>query len=43
MRKNARILAASIVGTAVEYYDFYLYGYAAALAALMSRQPGRAR
>ncbi|HLO19589.1 MAG TPA: MFS transporter [Sphingomicrobium sp.] len=31
MRKNARILAASIVGTAVEYYDFYLYGYAAAL------------
>lgn len=31
MRSNARILAASIVGTAVEYYDFYLYGYAAAL------------
>src|SRR5690242_15956149 len=31
MRGNARILAASIVGTAVEYYDFYLYGYAAAL------------
>jgi hypothetical protein len=31
MRKNVRILAASIVGTAVEYYDFYLYGYAAAL------------
>ena len=31
VRSNARILAASIVGTAVEYYDFYLYGYAAAL------------
>jgi MFS family permease len=30
-RKHRRILAASIVGTAVEYYDFYLYGYAAAL------------
>lgn len=28
---HKRILAASIVGTAVEYYDFYLYGYAAAL------------
>ena len=31
VRSNARILAASIVGTAVEYYAFYLYGYAAAL------------
>lgn len=31
MRKQSRVLAASIVGTAVEYYDFYLYGYAAAL------------
>jgi MFS family permease len=31
LRTHARILAASIVGTAVEYYDFYLYGYAAAL------------
>jgi hypothetical protein len=31
LRKHRRILAASIVGTAVEYYDFYLYGYAAAL------------
>ena len=28
---HRRILAASIVGTAVEYYDFYLYGVAAAL------------
>ncbi len=31
LRKHRRILTASIVGTAVEYYDFYLYGYAAAL------------
>ena len=31
MTKHRRILAASIFGTAVEYYDFYLYGYAAAL------------
>src|SRR5690348_14998730 len=31
MRGSARILTASIVGTAIEYYDFYLYGYAAAL------------
>ena len=31
LRKHRRILAASVVGTAVEYYDFYLYGYAAAL------------
>ncbi|HEV2594077.1 MAG TPA: MFS transporter [Sphingomicrobium sp.] len=31
LREHRRILAASIVGTAVEYYDFYLYGYAAAL------------
>jgi hypothetical protein len=29
--EHRRVLAASIVGTAVEYYDFYLYGYAAAL------------
>jgi MFS family permease len=31
LRTHRRILAASIFGTAVEYYDFYLYGYAAAL------------
>jgi len=31
LRKHRRILGASIVGTAIEYYDFYLYGYAAAL------------
>jgi MFS family permease len=31
LRRHRRILTASIVGTAVEYYDFYLYGYAAAL------------
>jgi MFS family permease len=31
LREHRRILAASIVGTTVEYYDFYLYGYAAAL------------
>jgi MFS family permease len=26
-----RVLAASLVGTAVEFYDFYIYGTAAAL------------
>ena len=31
LREHRRALVASIVGTAVEYYDFYLYGYAAAL------------
>jgi MFS transporter len=31
LRDNARVLFASMVGTAVEYYDFYLYAYAAAL------------
>jgi MFS family permease len=31
LREHRRALAASIVGTAVEYYDFYLYGYSAAL------------
>jgi MFS family permease len=30
-RKHRRILAASLVGTAVEFYDFYIYGTAAAL------------
>lgn len=30
-RANRRILAASLVGTAVEFYDFYIYGTAAAL------------
>lgn len=31
IRKNARILTASLVGTAVEFYDFYVYATAAAL------------
>jgi predicted MFS family arabinose efflux permease len=30
-RANRRILTASLVGTAVEFYDFYIYGTAAAL------------
>eukprot|EP01037_Dinobryon_pediforme_P007810 gene7810-7876_t len=30
-RANARILTASLVGTAVEFYDFYIYATAAAL------------
>ena len=30
-RAHRRILTASLVGTAVEFYDFYLYGTAAAL------------
>ena len=30
-RQHRRILAASLVGTAVEFYDFYIYGTAAAL------------
>ena len=28
---HARILTASLVGTAVEFYDFYIFGTAAAL------------
>jgi MFS family permease len=31
LRANARILAAALVGTAVEFYDFYIYATAAAL------------
>lgn len=31
MRRHARILIASLVGTAVEFYDFYIYATAAAL------------
>lgn len=31
IRANARILSASLVGTAVEFYDFYIYATAAAL------------
>jgi MFS family permease len=31
IRQNARILAAAMVGTAVEFYDFYIYATAAAL------------
>ena len=31
IRTNARILAAALVGTAVEFYDFYVYATAAAL------------
>lgn len=30
-RRNARVLIASLVGTAVEFYDFYIYATAAAL------------
>src|SRR5215210_710494 len=30
-RTNARVLLASLVGTAVEFYDFYIYATAAAL------------
>jgi len=30
-RSNRRVLAASLVGTAVEFYDFYIYATAAAL------------
>ncbi|MCC2600911.1 MFS transporter [Sphingopyxis yananensis] len=30
-RANGRVLSASLVGTAVEFYDFYIYGTAAAL------------
>jgi MFS family permease len=31
IRQNARILTASLVGTAVEFFDFYIFGTAAAL------------
>jgi MFS family permease len=31
LRANTRILAAALVGTAVEFYDFYIYATAAAL------------
>ena len=31
VRTHARVLAASLVGTAVEFYDFYIFGTAAAL------------
>ena len=31
LRSSRRILAASLVGTAVEFYDFYIYATAAAL------------
>ncbi|EGD59176.1 general substrate transporter [Novosphingobium nitrogenifigens DSM 19370] len=31
LRQHARILAASLVGTAVEFYDFYIYATASAL------------
>ena len=31
LRANARILVASLAGTAVEYYDFFIYATAAAL------------
>ncbi|MFT4028049.1 MAG: MFS transporter [Novosphingobium sp.] len=31
IRQNARILTAALVGTAVEFYDFYIYATAAAL------------
>ncbi|MFN3425437.1 MAG: MFS transporter [Novosphingobium meiothermophilum] len=31
LKSNARVLTASLVGTAVEFYDFYIYATAAAL------------
>jgi len=31
IRQNARILTASLVGTAIEFFDFYIFGTAAAL------------
>ena len=31
IRQHARILTASLTGTAVEFYDFYVYATAAAL------------
>ena len=31
IRQNARILSASLIGTAVEFFDFYIFGTAAAL------------
>ena len=31
VREHAKVLGASIVGTVVEYYDFYIYGVAAAI------------
>ena len=31
LRQHARVLSASLVGTAVEFYDFYIYATAAAL------------
>ncbi len=31
IRQNARVLSASLVGTAVEFFDFYIFGTAAAL------------
>lgn len=31
LRANARVLTASLVGTAIEFYDFFIYGTAAAL------------
>ena len=31
LREHRRVLAASLVGTAVEFYDFYVYATAAAL------------
>ena len=31
IRQNARVLTASLVGTTVEFYDFYVYATAAAL------------
>ena len=31
IRQNARVLTASLVGTSIEFFDFYIFGTAAAL------------
>src|SRR3546814_14985417 len=40
-RAHRRILTASLVGTAVEFYDFYIYGTAAALVRSEERRVGK--
>ena len=38
VRANKRVLTASLVGTSVEFYDFYIYATAAALAKTPKRK-----